>query len=236
MRMSRFAATVTSTLTLRPAEGIDRVVIGTGFGMTADTTGLTALNVDASVASNRLLIIGNDGANTLLATAFNDTVFGGEGDDQLSGLAGVDTLTGGAGADTFRDTSVGLNGDTITDFARGDRIVLTDATLGLTVGLIVGSSGSQLTYGSTSLFLSNVRNPSIAFSAAAEGGVQISSADRRSFSQARSFPTIRRGGRLPHKRDWLLRARSPANTSSTPSSALRNSRTRSSFKLLTTCS
>ena len=169
----RFAATVTSTLTLKPQEGIDGIVIGTGFGTTADTTGLIALNVDASGASNRILIIGNDGANTLLATAFNDTVFGGGGDDQLSGLAGVDTLTGGAGADTFRDTSAGLDGDTITDFARGDRIVLADATLGLSVGLTMASSGSQLTYGSASIFLSNVRNPSIAISAAPEGGVQI---------------------------------------------------------------
>jgi hypothetical protein len=41
------------------------------------------------------------------------------------------------------------------------------------VGLIVGSSGSQITFGSTSLFLSDARNPSIAFGAAPEGGVQI---------------------------------------------------------------
>ena len=41
------------------------------------------------------------------------------------------------------------------------------------MGLTMGLSGSQLTYGSTSVFLSNVRNPSIAFSAAPEGGVQI---------------------------------------------------------------
>ena len=45
--------------------------------------------------------------------------------------------------------------------------------MGLTMDLIVASSGSQITFGSMSLFLSNVRNPSIAFSAAPEGGVQI---------------------------------------------------------------
>jgi hypothetical protein len=82
-------------------------------------------------------------------------------------------LTGGNGNDVFLDTIANFSGDTITDFARGDRIVLTDANLGLAVALAVGSSGSQLTFGSTSLFLSNVSNPSIAIGAAPEGGVQI---------------------------------------------------------------
>ena len=45
------------------------------------------------------------------------------------GVQGADSLTGGAATDTFRDTAAGLNGNTITDFAAGDRIVITDATL-----------------------------------------------------------------------------------------------------------
>jgi Ca2+-binding RTX toxin-like protein len=129
------------------------------------------------------VIIGSFGANRLSGVAGNDILYGDggnddllgdDGNDVLVGGAGDDTLTGGPGNDTFRDTAAGLNGDTITDFARGDRIVLTDATLGLAVDLTMGLSGSQLTYGSTSVFLSNVRNPSISFSAAPEGGVQIS--------------------------------------------------------------
>ena len=67
-----------------------------------------------------------------------------------------------------------LGGDTVTDFARGDRVVLTNATLGLTVGLTSGASGSQLTFGSSSLFLSGVLNPSFQVGTAPEGGVQVS--------------------------------------------------------------
>lgn len=119
------------------------------------------------------VLTGNEQVNLLVGDPGNDILSGGGGADVLEGGPGSDTLTGGAGADTFRDTWAGLNGDTITDLSRGDRIVLTDATLGPAVSLTTGSSGSQLTYGSTSLFLSNVRNPSIAFSAAPEGGVQI---------------------------------------------------------------
>ena len=59
-----------------------------------------------------------------------DKLFGNGGDDTLTGGAGSDTLTGGAGADIFRDTTAGLNGDTIVDFSVGDRIVFTDATVG----------------------------------------------------------------------------------------------------------
>ena len=132
------------------------------------------LTPSAAAGDGNDTISGGGGNDVIAGGIGNDVIDGGAGDDILTGgVHGADLLTGGAGADTFRDTVAGLNGDTITDFARGDRIVLTDATLGLSVGLTTGMSGSQLTYGSASLFLSNVRNPSIAFSAAPEGGVQI---------------------------------------------------------------
>ncbi len=108
--------------------------------------------------------IGGSGADTLIGNSVANV---------LSGRSGSDILTGGNGSDVFQDAVANFGGDTITDFARGDRIVLTDATLGLTVGLTSGSSGSQLTFGSTSLFLSDVRNPSVKVDAAPEGGVQI---------------------------------------------------------------
>jgi serralysin len=104
--------------------------------------------------------IGGSGADTLIGNGAANT---------LSGRGGSDVLTGGDGNDTFRDTLANLSGDTIADFDRGDRIVLTDAALGLGMGL----SGSQLTYGSASLMLSNLHNASIAVGAAPEGGVQI---------------------------------------------------------------
>ena len=42
---------------------------------------------------------------------------------------GYRQLTGGVGNDTFQDTLAGLNGDTITDFSAGDKIVITNASL-----------------------------------------------------------------------------------------------------------
>jgi serralysin len=111
----RFAATTANqTLTLFAADhGIENVVIGTGTGLSAVTTGTATLNVNAAGVLNALSITGNAGANNLTGTAFNDTLIGGNGND---------TLTGGLGADAFvfnmQPHSV-TNHDTITDFQSG---------------------------------------------------------------------------------------------------------------------
>jgi Ca2+-binding RTX toxin-like protein len=107
------------------------------------------------------LIVGNSSANLLS---------GGSGDDVLGGWAGIDTLTGGAGLDTFKDVAAGLNGDTITDFSRGDVILITDATL---AGFSFLLSGDLLTYTGGSLTLSNLHNAAIVASAAPGHGVQM---------------------------------------------------------------
>ena len=86
-----------------------------------------------------------------------------------SGTAGSDKLAGRAGADLFIDTKANLAGDTILDFARGDRIVITDATLGSSLT----GSASAVTYGTMSFTMTNLRNASFAATAAPEGGVQI---------------------------------------------------------------
>ena len=96
----RFAASSPGTLTLFGTdEGIDRVVIGTGLGAVAVTTGITALNVDARAVANGLEIVGNDGANWIQGTAFEDRILGGAGNDQLFGGNGNDWLIGGVGDD-----------------------------------------------------------------------------------------------------------------------------------------
>jgi Ca2+-binding RTX toxin-like protein len=62
---------------------------------------------------------GNDGANLLV---------GGSGDDELGGGPGADVLTGNGGNDKFSDTPAGLDGDTITDYERGEQIILKGAS------------------------------------------------------------------------------------------------------------
>ena len=76
-------------------------------------------------AAGRDTISGGAGNDLLRGMAGNDSLSGGAGDDTLDGGAGGDSLTGGAGNDTFRFSSLAdVNGDTITDFAQGDRINL----------------------------------------------------------------------------------------------------------------
>src|SRR5262249_33732160 len=99
-----------------------------------------------------------------------DTIIGNSADNVLTGNGGSDTLTGGAGNDTFKDTKAGLNGDTITDFSAGDKIIITDASL---AGFTFHLSGHTLTYTGGSLTLTNLPSGSIAASAASGGGVQL---------------------------------------------------------------
>lgn len=137
------------------------------------------INLNSEAFSNIGALVGNVviARGTVIENAIGgsgaDRIIGNGVANVLSGRGGSDTLTGGDGNDVFLDTIANLGGDTITDLARGDRIVLTNATLGLAVGLNAGPSGSLLTFGSTSLFLSGLSNPSIAIGAAPEGGVQI---------------------------------------------------------------
>ncbi|WP_259444686.1 beta strand repeat-containing protein [Neotabrizicola shimadae] len=63
-------------------------------------TGSTGLGVDASAVGNALSIMGNAGANTIIATDFADTVSAGNGNDTVTGGEGNDSIDGGAGTDT----------------------------------------------------------------------------------------------------------------------------------------
>lgn len=148
----RFATTAaSSTLVLYAGDvGIEKVVIGTGSAVNADTTGVQSLNVDASAITNGLNITGNSGNNQLTGTAFNDTLDGGEGNDILLGNAGNDSLAGGNGNDT-------LDGDIGSDTLNGGEgsdtyYIKTSAEHPIAEINDMGSSGiDQLLYGSGAL-------------------------------------------------------------------------------------
>jgi len=126
----RFAAAKASTLVLFAGDtGIERVVLGTGAGAIAVTSGTVANRVDASKAPNALALVGNAGGNTLTGTAFGDALSGNAGNDSLAGSGGDDVLQGGAGADTLdggagADLLSGGDGkDRLTGGAGSDRFV-----------------------------------------------------------------------------------------------------------------
>ncbi|MEM1427886.1 MAG: DUF4347 domain-containing protein [Pseudomonadota bacterium] len=91
----------------------------------ADGRVLTAVDT----GSDGFVVTGAAGAQDITGSAGSDALDGGAGQDSLGAGAGADTLTGGTGDDTFRGTLSELDGDTITDLAAGDRIVLTGVNL-----------------------------------------------------------------------------------------------------------
>jgi hypothetical protein len=100
----------------------------------------------------------------------SDTIIGNSANNVIKGNLGADTLTGGGGSDEFLDTKAGHNGDTITDFAAGDTIVFSDATLS---GFSFSLSGHTLTFTGGSLSLTNVPTGTLVATAFAGGGVQV---------------------------------------------------------------
>ena len=100
------------------------------------TTGTVNIETDdATVAAGRTLTVDGSkatGAFYWLGRDETDGTFsvtGGAGNDTLTGGSGADTLTGGAGNDQFKGTVAQLNGDTITDFAVGDKLYVEGANL-----------------------------------------------------------------------------------------------------------
>lgn len=123
--------------------GADRISGGRGDDILRGGQGGDVLL--GGTGNDRLL--GDGGNDRLLGGAGQDALFGGPGDDRLLGGAGndrlaggwgVDTLTGGAGRDVFvfadpGHAGAGATRDTITDFARGDRIDLSGMDADTTV-------------------------------------------------------------------------------------------------------
>lgn len=102
-------------------------IVGTGGDDLLDFSAVTLTGIKSiNGLGGNDTVIGSVGDDTIIGGTNDDILSGGNGSDILSGTAGVDTLTGGAGDDIFRDTVANLTGDTITDFAAGDRIDVTN--------------------------------------------------------------------------------------------------------------
>ena len=118
-----------------------------------------------------LIVAALGGDDTIVLSNYADRMSGYAGNDQITGGLGSDILSGGSGNDTFRDTRAGLNGDTITDFAAGEKLVFTDATLG---SFTFNLTGNTLTYSGGSVTLQgSFSGLQLVASSAAGGGVQL---------------------------------------------------------------
>jgi Ca2+-binding RTX toxin-like protein len=148
-------------------DGFDTVdYSGATAGVLASTSGRVGASVDTLLNVER--IIGSNFADDLYAWDAGAAVVGGAGDDILRSMWGSATLTGGTGSDTFRGSPDGLNNDVITDFSRGDRILISNVS-NFSISLV----GEHLIYAGGSLTLSGVRMPSLRVSLSYEGGMQI---------------------------------------------------------------
>jgi len=71
------------------------------YATSADTSGDSPINLDASKVVNALSIYANDGDNIILATSNDDSIQGYGGDDTITGGNGNDTIYAGDGNDTL---------------------------------------------------------------------------------------------------------------------------------------
>ncbi|MES2633068.1 MAG: hypothetical protein V4669_08855 [Pseudomonadota bacterium] len=154
----RFAATTATTLLLMAGDvGIERVVIGTGMGLAADTSGIAAAGVNASALGAAVSMLGNAGANPLTGTRFNDTIEGGPGADVMTGGNGDDTFYVDNAGDKALDSSTTGGYDTVlasvtyTIAANVEKLVLVGGALNGTgnasANILVGNGNANVLSG-----------------------------------------------------------------------------------------
>ncbi|HEY0651346.1 S8 family serine peptidase [Phenylobacterium sp.] len=107
-------------------------VSGTGNDLSNILTGNSGANFMFGALGDDKLdgLGGNDNLDGGLG---RDTVLGGAGNDTLDGGAGADLYTGGSGKDTFVLARGEAAGDVISDFAKGDKLLLTGYSAGSTL-------------------------------------------------------------------------------------------------------
>jgi Ca2+-binding RTX toxin-like protein len=144
----------------------------TGIEQVGQTTGTNYNDtiIAGAPGPNGDTIFGLAGDDHITGSSSSDRIYGGDGNDTITGGLGADVLSGGDGNDTFKDTAAGLNGDTISDFALGDKIIITDADVNT---FSLSYSGNVLTYSGGSLVIGSQVPGKIVASAAPGGGVQL---------------------------------------------------------------
>jgi VCBS repeat-containing protein len=95
--------------------------------------------IDASAYASAVTLNGNNGADSLTGSDFNDSITGGAGADEINAGAGDDTISGGSGANVIR---AGSGNDTIT--------------LGIDVEDVRGEAGNDTVIGGANVTTADV--------------------------------------------------------------------------------
>jgi hypothetical protein len=116
-----------------------------GSGAITATVGPSALKIDASTATGKLVLTGNAATAIITGGSGADIITSGGASDTLTGGAGLDTIVAGAGADTVILGTTSDSFDTIIGFTGGanaDKIKLggETAAVGKTVAQIAPST------------------------------------------------------------------------------------------------
>jgi Ca2+-binding RTX toxin-like protein len=136
--------TVRSTVTFALANNVDNLqlmgtaqILGIGNRQNNTITGNSASNALAGLDGNDILN-GMEGNDYVEGGAGRDRLLGGDGADRLVGGLGADTMTGGAGADSFEFGGPADGGDRVTDFVKGEDVLVVSAS-GFGGGLTPGA-------------------------------------------------------------------------------------------------
>jgi Ca2+-binding RTX toxin-like protein len=142
----RFASTVAGQTLTTFADRLDGIEIVAITDPIGDPSGMTALNVNAASYDAALEIVGNFGDNSLIGTAFADTITGSWGADTLRGNAGNDVYTAFApgevmAGDSIIDTGGSADLFRFTSETDGQVVVLTGLMTGLEIAELANDDG-----------------------------------------------------------------------------------------------
>ena len=141
---------------------------GLTTGGVLDFTGVELVGINSIVGSGQSDdFIGSDGNDRILGGGGADLLNGGAGNDTISGGGAIDELGGGDGADTFKDTIANLTGDTINDFAAGDKIQITNLAFSSAITLAFDTTTNTLSIDSDGA------GPKKAFAITTLGGLSV---------------------------------------------------------------